>query len=501
MTISPIDLTIVAIYVLVMLGIGYYVFKKSPNLEEYLVAGRSMTTPILVCTLASTYYGLDVLFGTSEIGFNDGVVAFFGYSEMSLGFYVFAAYALSRKLKEARFTSLPEILARAYGSTAGYLGAVSSILFSIPALSLFALGRLAEVMFGIEAHIGALVLGSIALIYTLWGGLLAVAITDTIQFVFMCITLAIAVPLLMSEVGGFEAVAATVPATHFDILGGIPFWLMVAYAATGISILVDPAFYQRIFAAKDFRQVRNAMLIALVVWGAYDWLVTAAGMLARTGVELGTLPPDLHSNDALLVAVVMALPVGLVGFFLAGVLATSMSTIDSYCLVAGSNFSYDLYRPILKPNANDRELVRATKIGIGISWVLGFVLAVMFDRLMSLWVFNASLLTSTVLVPLFLSLFWKGRKTPAAGVTSFLFGMASVIVYYFGIGQFGTYDATWGTYIWEIEIAGSPYALWQEYSLFFSLPISFLGFLIGNCFGTPLTPSPEIKDGFTEVAP
>ena len=91
MTISSIDLAIVGTYVLAMLGVGYYVFKRAPNLEEYLVAGRSMTTPILVCTLASTYYGLDVLFGTSEIGFNDGVVAFFGYSELSLGFYVFAA--------------------------------------------------------------------------------------------------------------------------------------------------------------------------------------------------------------------------------------------------------------------------------------------------------------------------------------------------------------------------------------------------------------------------
>ncbi len=494
MAISTIDLTIVAVYILAMLGIGFYVFKKVPSLEEYLVAGRSMTTPILVCTLASTYYGLDVLFGTSEVGFNDGVVAFFGYSEMSLGFYIFAAYGLSRKLKEARFTSLPEILARTYGNSAGYLGAVSSILFSIPALSLFALGRISEVMFGIDAQIGALVLGSIALVYTLWGGLWAVALTDTIQFVFMCVTLAVAVPLLMYEVGGFTAVAENVPASHFNLLGGIPFWLMVAYAATGISILVDPAFYQRIFAAQSFRQVRNAMLIALVVWGAYDWLVTAAGMLARTGVELGTLPADLHSNDALLTAVVLALPVGLVGLFLAGVLATSMSTIDSYCLVAGANFSYDIYRPMLKPDASDQELVRITKIGICISWVLGFILAFLFDRLMSLWVFNASLLTSTVLVPLFISLFWKGRKTPAAGVTSFLFGMTSVIVYYFGIAQLGTYDSTWGTYILTVEIGGNPYDLWQEYSLFFSLPISFIGFLIGNAFGTPAVPSTDILE-------
>jgi Na+/proline symporter len=162
-----------------------------------------------------------------------------------------------------------------------------------------------------------------------------------------------------------------------------------------------------------------------------------------------------------------------------------MSTIDSYSLVAGANISYDVYRPLFKPDASDRELVRATKIGIAISWVLGYLLAFLFERLMSLWVFNASLMTSTVLVPIFMGLFWKGRKTPAAGILSFLFGLVSIVVFYFGISQLGTYDETWGTYIWTFEFSGSSYALWQEYSLFFSLPISFLGFLIGNLFGSP----------------
>jgi Na+/proline symporter len=495
--ISSIDLGIIVAYVLMMLGIGYYLLRKSPSFEEYLIAGRSMTTPILVCTLASTYYGLDVLFGTSEIGFNDGIVAFFGYSELSLGFYVFAAYGLSRKLRQANFKSLPEILERNYGVAAGYLGAVSSILYSIPALSLFALGRITEVIFGIDAQIGALILGSVALCYTLWGGLLAVAITDTIQFVFMCVTLGIAIPLLMSDIGGFEVVAAQVPETHFNFFGGMPFGLLIAYAATGISILVDPGFYQRIFAARNFRQVRNAMLIALVVWGAYDWLVTVGGMLARASVEMGVLPADLHSNDALLTAVVMALPVGLVGLFLAGVLATAMSTIDSYCLVAGANVSYDIYRPLLKPGASDQQLVRATKIGIVISFVLGYMLAFLFDRLMALWVFNASLLTSTVLVPIFMSLFWKGKKTSAAGVLSFVAGMLSVVVYYFGVAQLGVYDEVWGTYIWTFEFAGSTYSLWQEYSLFFSLPVSLLGFVIGNLFGTPQVPKPAGEEGIS----
>ena len=488
MELSWVDISVVGSYVLAMLGVGFYVFKRAPGFEEYLIAGRSMTAPVLICTLASTYYGLDVLFGTSEIAYNDGVVAFFGYSELSLGFYILAAYALSKPLRKARFTSLPEILERGYGRSAGVLGAVSSILYSVPALSLFALGRITEVMFGIDARVGALMLGSVALVYTLFGGLLAVAVTDTLQFVVMCLTLVIAIPILMGEFGGFDTVAAQVPASHFDILGGIPIWLVVAYAGTGISILVDPGFYQRIFAARSYKQARNAMLIALVVWGAYDWLVTAGGMLARTAVELSILPA-MHSNDALLTAVVYALPIGLVGLFLAGVLATSMSTIDSYSLVAGANMSYDIYRPLIKPDASDKELVRITKWGIVISWIMGYLLAFIFDRLIALWVFNASLMTSTVFVPIMASLFWKGRKTPAAGICSFLFGMVSVAVYYFGVAQLGVYDEVWGTYIWTFSWGGEEYSLWQEYSLFFSLPLSFVGFLVGNCFGSPHEPA------------
>jgi SSS family solute:Na+ symporter len=463
-----------------MLGVGFYVFRQAPSFEEYLVAGRSMTTPILVCTLASTYYGLDVLFGTSEIAFNDGVVAFFGYSELSLGIYVFAAFALSKRLRNARFTSLPEILDRYYGQGSATFGALASIFYSIPALSLFALGRITEVVFGIDARLGALLLGSVALLYTLWGGLWAVAITDTIQFVLMCLTLAIAIPLLMDKVGGFDAVASFAPETYFAPFGGIPIFLMIAYAATGISILVDPGFYQRIFAARDFRQARNAMLIAIGVWLAYDWLVTAGGMLAAAAVQSGELPADLHPNDALLAAVKYALPVGLIGIFLAGVLATAMSTIDSYTLVAGANVAYDLYRPLVKPDASDRELVRLTRIGIVVSWVLGYALAFTFDRLMALWVFTATFLTSTVLVPIFMGLYWKGRRTPLAGVMSCAVGLGSVIAYYIGINQLGVENELWGTYIWTFEIGGITVSLWQEYALFFSLPMSLLGFVLGN---------------------
>ncbi|MCP3990232.1 MAG: hypothetical protein GY724_14235, partial [Actinomycetia bacterium] len=69
--VTSLDLAIVVGYLALMIGIGIYVYRKVPSFEEFVVAGRSMTTPILVCTLASTYYGLEDLFGTSEFGYND----------------------------------------------------------------------------------------------------------------------------------------------------------------------------------------------------------------------------------------------------------------------------------------------------------------------------------------------------------------------------------------------------------------------------------------------
>jgi len=347
------------------------------------------------------------------------------------------------------------------------------------------------VTLGIEPWVGALALGLVALAYTLLGGLWAVAITDTIQFVLMMVTVAIGVVLLMGQVGGFAAVESFAPESYFAPLGGMPIWLLIAYVASLLSVLVDPGFYQRIFAARSAPQARNAILIAIGVWLAYDWLVTAGGMLARAAVDQGMLPAGLHSNDALLSGVILALPTGLVGIFLAGVLATAMSTMDSYCLVAGTNLAYDIDRPLRKPGATDVELMRNTKIGIVVAWIAGFAMAFIFDRLMALWVFTATLLTSMVLVPIMMAIFWKGKKATLAGTLSALTGLVATIVFYLGIAWMGDANETYGTYIWSFSIGGEVFEIWQEYALYFTLPLSVLGFLVGNLLGNDSKSPPK----------
>ena len=228
--------------------------------------------------------------------------------------------------------------------------------------------------------------------------------------------------------------------------------------------------------------------MAIAIWIAYDWLVTAGGMLASAAVHQGSLPADLHSNDSLLSAIILALPVGLVGVFLAGVLATAMSTMDSYSLVAGTNLAYDIHRPLRKPDVSDHELIRNTKIGIVVAWIAGFALAFAFDHLMSLWVFMSTGLSSTVLAPIMMGLFWKEKKTPLAGTLSCAIGLVATIFFCVAIALVGVENETYGTFIWSFSIAGVSFDIWQEYALYFTLPISFLGFLIGNVFGEESPP-------------
>ena len=85
-----------------------------------------------------------------------------------------------------------------------------------------------------------------------------------------------------------------------------------------------------------------------------------------------------------------------------------------------------------------------------------------------------------MLVPIFMGLFYKGRRTPLAGVMSSAFGLGSVIAYYFGISYFGVENELYGTYIWTFDVGSLSIDLWQEYGLFFSLPMSLLGFAVGN---------------------
>jgi SSS family solute:Na+ symporter len=476
--VATIDYIIISLYLVGMVGVGLWFAKKHSDFEDFFLAGRSLTTPLLITTLISTYYGIDVLFGDSQLGFTNGVVAWFAYARPTYAFFLIAAFLLAHRLREENFKSLPDILDKYYGKKTRYVGAVTSFIYSLPALSLYGFGMLSDVILGWEPIMGMLVLGGIALIYTITGGFWAVALTDSIQFVLMCVILAMAFPFAMNLIGGFDSMIEVLEPSYFDTLGDMSIWLIIIYASTGLSILVEPTFYQRIFAAKSYKNVRNALVIGIFIWGSYDWIITILAMAAKVAVIQGTLPVDVAPDAALLTIMVAALPAGALGLFLAGVLATEMSTLDSYCLVAGGNVAYDIYKPAFKPSATDKELIKTTRYGILLSWVLGFAMAISFDQMLGLWVFMASILISSVLAPILLGMYVPKFRKPLAGFLSAGLGLVSTVILNIYIMTNGVFDLDEETYI--IHWFGIDFL--QEFVMYITVPISLIGFFVGLIF-------------------
>ena len=196
------------------------------------------------------------------------------------------------------------------------------------------------------------------------------------------------------------------------------------------------------------------------------------------------IDPDIKPDRSLLTIMILSLPVGVLGLFLAGVLSTEMSTLDSYCLVAGGNAAYDIYKPAVKPKATDDELIRTTRYGILLSWVLGFGMATAFDQMLGLWVFLASILISSTLIPILLGLYIKDFRRPLAGLISSSAGLLTTVILNIYIMTMGKFDIEEETYI--VQWFGIDFI--QEFVMYITVPISFIGFFIGYLLDKRIRP-------------
>ena len=474
---GAIDHAIVGLYIAGILALGIGVSRRIAGFRDYFVAGGHMTTPILVCTLVSTYYGLDVLFGASEVGYVDGVVGWFFYSRPYYLAILIAAIFFARRLKKRDFLSLPDVAAEAYGRGTQAVVAVASFVYSLPLLAIMGIGLLFEAVLGVPFVWGVIVGAAVSVVYTVFGGLLADALTDTVQFTLMCVTLGVAAMLALDAQGGVDGLSRVLPASYLDPGGTYPAAVLAVFGIGALSVLVEPAFYQRIFAAESYRAIVVALLIGIVLWAAFDWIVTLLGMTARAaGLEV-------EPRSALLTLTLAVLPVGLKGLFVAGVIATAMSTIDSYLLIAGGNLSYDLYRPLARPALTDAELLRLTRWAVILAAAASVGFALFFTSMVSAWVFMSSVLVSAALVPVVAALFLRVRPRPAAGLASSLVGLVVAAGVFVLTNVYGVVDEEWGTRIWTMRVGGAEVAIWQEYAVLFALPASIIAFVVGQVLG------------------
>ncbi|MBN1630392.1 MAG: hypothetical protein JW990_11555, partial [Thermoleophilia bacterium] len=213
------------------------------------------------------------------------------------------------------------------------------------------------------------------------------------------------------------------------------------------------------------------------MWLSFDWAVTFLGIIGAAAVGLAIIP-DVEPNEALFAVLGEYLPTGLMGLAFVGALACAMSTSSSYFLVSGGVVGHDLQK-VWRPKPTDAQKTLWTRIGIIISAVISIGLAFVFEKIMGVWVFQATIIICTCLIPVYFGTFSKKPPKKIAGTLATVVGLVLSIVWYILSVTVGEADEDIGTQI----ITWGDTQLWQEYGILIVVPIVLIVYFLGSIFG------------------
>ncbi|WP_121667915.1 sodium:solute symporter family protein [Mesonia aquimarina] len=434
-----IDIIVFITYLILVLGIGFYYYKKNKNTNDYYVGGRNMSSFHVGLSVVATDVGGGFSIGLGGLGFIMGLSGSWMLFTGLIGAWLSAVFLIPKvihKAKKLNFLTFPQLLKDSYGkkvalaagiiSFIGYLGFTSSQLLAGAKL---AVGTFPEL--GLENAL--YIMGAVAVIYTVFGGIKAVIYTDTFQWsILMFGLIFIGIPIAYNALGGYETIVNTLPDKLFS-LTNLSWVKFINWFITIVPIwFVGMTLYQRIYACKDEKTARKAWYIA----GFFEYPIMAfmgiiLGLFARVGAEQGLFIAEGFSGAAEMDAEIglpmllkTVLPVGLMGLMLSAYFSAIMSTADSCLLAASGNFITD----ILGLKEDNPKAIKISQI---VTFVIGFVailIASYMTSVLDLMLLSYSFMVSGLLVPVLAMLFAKHKKPVAALASMFLGGFTTLIL-------------------------------------------------------------------------
>jgi len=430
---SPVDWGLLVAYVVFLAVVWLRRTGPAPSAVDYLVAGRKVTLPAFVATLVATWYG--GILGVGEYTYRYGIS---NWLVFGVPYYIGAllfAILFARRARTASLYTIPDLLDRTYGRGPALAGAFAVFVTSAPAAYVLMLGTLAAAMFALPLPLCIVLAALCSLFYIHRGGMRTVVFTDQVQFVLMYLGFLLMLGFLVVQHGGLGYLRTHLPPEHFTWHGGNPPAAILVWYFIALSALVDPGFWQRAYAARDPKVARNGVLWSIVCWAIFDFLTTATGLYARA--LLPGLDAPVFSFPEL---AAITLPPGILGLFYLGMIATVMSTVDSYGFIAAATIGRDLIWR-LRREPDERRIPGYTKIGLWVTAAFATGLALTKQSVIDLWHDLGSITTPALLIPVGTALLGRGRIGPgwmlATIVVPMLITFAWVMAKAFGRGYPG----------------------------------------------------------------
>jgi solute:Na+ symporter, SSS family len=468
---SALDYAILAVYFLVVLGIGAVARLSIKTDLDFFLSGRSLPAWITGLAFIAANLGALEILGMAANGAQYGVATVHFYWIGAVPAMVFLGLVMMPFYYGAKVRSVPEYLRLRFNNPTHALNAgtfaVATVL--IAGVNLFALALIVHLMLGWSITVAILVAAVIVMAYITLGGLTSAIYNEVLQFFIIVASLLPLTLVALHDMGGWSGlsdrvrdsalgeeglhawqglavgnVTNPIDANWIAIVFGLGFVLSFGYWTTNF------AEVQRALSAKNLSAARRTPLI-----GAYPKIFIPAltiipGLVALVSVKgLGGSNPDLQYNNAIPLLIERYLPEGMLGIAVTGLVAAFMAGVAANVTAFNTVFTYDLWQDYVKPNRDPQYYLRvgrvATAGGLVISIATAFI-AKGYDNIMN----YVQLLFSYFNAPLFatfiIAMFWR-RSTPWAGFWGLIAGF---------FGAFITHELySWGTIDLGSELAAS----------------------------------------------
>ena len=405
-----------AVYLVVLLGVGALKARKVKNQEDFSLAGRGLPTAILVGTLLATWIGTGSIFGNAEKTYEIGLGAFLIPIGSVGGIMVLFAIA-GRIRKFGQFTIQDILEAR--------FGALTRVLATLTLVSAYL------IIVSYQYRAGAAVLGYLfpevstdtllvavagfVILYTALAGMYSVAYTDVANGVLMVLGIGVAIPIVLAKTGSWNNMLAAMPGKfkepmgHWQLLG-----LISATLPAFLLILGDANIVQRFFSAKNPKSARKAVLGLLIGVVVLELAIIFLAFISRGLIYQYKLEPPAEASHIIVHVAFHVLPPFLGAMLVATVVAVVVSTADSYLLSPATSLVRDVYQRFINPKASDHNMVltgRLIVVGLGLT---ALWLATLSKEFFTVALFAYTIYGAGITPVILAAYFWPRANQPGA---------------------------------------------------------------------------------------
>ena len=405
-TFSAFDWAVVCIYFASVVFVGFRAARKSRGpIDEYLVAGRSLTLPVFVATLVSTWYG--GILGVGEFSYRFGISNWFVFGAPYYFFAILFAIFLAPRVHKAKLHTIPDKLRETYGDRTAMMGSFLTLFIVTPAPYVLMVGIIVEMLFGWSLTLSVIFATAASVAYLYSGGLHSDVRTNTLEFILMYIGFGVALPFCFAEYGGLGFLKTHLPPGHLTLTGGNSWQYIIAWFFIASWTLIDPAFHQRCYAAKSEKVARNGIFVSIIFWFCFDFMTSTTGLYARALNPNLTQPAMSYPALAELV-----LPDFVKGLFYVGMLATIMSSLESLTFISAVTIGKDILHRLLPDRRTPdphKRILKYSQIGILITALISIAIALFIPSVITIWYDLGTVFVPGLLIPLVTSYYPRIR--------------------------------------------------------------------------------------------